>query len=218
MSRAIDLFNISLSCLCIGDFWSIAHASYHEKAYTIDSIKRKNTQQEQIVQFQTWQQGSSNPENPNNFAAIKEWFASLNGKEITWRQRLIPPTADVSEIDWEPQRFDEKFVITTPEIRGLTLYWRKPNTPEERNTTPHKLELDNLRGQLFVHPQSQKNVVIRIGLPEVIYQKILMANPLVASSHNGEIFVLSLRDEKQLIEVKIALTPEKINQLKQQLP
>ena len=66
-----------------------------------------------------WQQGSTNPENPNNFAIIQQWFASLNGKEITWRQRLIPPTANVREIDWESQRFDELFLITNPEIRDL---------------------------------------------------------------------------------------------------
>ncbi|MBD2185739.1 hypothetical protein [Aerosakkonema funiforme] len=45
-----------------------------------------------------WQQGNINPENVNNFATIKQWFANLNGKQITWRQRLVPSAADVREV------------------------------------------------------------------------------------------------------------------------
>nr|MBW4575506.1 hypothetical protein [Aphanothece sp. CMT-3BRIN-NPC111] len=63
-----------------------------------------------------WQQNSSNPENANNLATINQWWASLNGKEITWRQRLIPQSGDVNKLDWEPQRFDERFLISNPQI------------------------------------------------------------------------------------------------------
>jgi hypothetical protein len=164
-----------------------------------------------------WQQGSTNPENLNNFAAIQQWFSRLNGKEITWRQRLIPPTADVREIDWESQRFDEKFAISNPEIRGITLYWHKPDSQQERSTTPYKLELDTLRQQLYIYPQSQKEVVIRVGVPEVIYQQVELKNPQIEYSQNNETCILTLRDDNQLLEVTVMLSPEKLNQLKQHL-
>lgn len=162
-----------------------------------------------------WQQGSTNPENPNNFAIIQQWFASLNGKEITWRQRLIPPTANVREIDWESQRFDELFLITNPEIRGITLYWRKPDSQQERSTTPHKLELDMLRQQLYIYPQSQKEVAIQVGLPQAIYHKFELKNPQIECNQKDEYRIFTLRDSDQLLEVKIALDSENIERLKQ---
>ncbi|MFB2933920.1 hypothetical protein ACE1B6_01450 [Aerosakkonemataceae cyanobacterium BLCC-F154] len=164
-----------------------------------------------------WEQGSNNLENADNFAIIKQWFTNLNSKEITWKQRLLPPTRDVREIDWEAQRFDEKFIIFNSDIRGITLYWQKPDAPQERNTTPSKLELDTLKQQLYIYPQSQKDVVIRLAVPEIVYQKLQMINPQVEVSRLNENYVLILRDEKLKIEVKVALTPEKINQLKEQL-
>ncbi|XWK88225.1 MAG: hypothetical protein U7127_29255 [Phormidium sp.] len=164
-----------------------------------------------------WEQGSNYPENADNFAIIKQWFANLNGKEITWKQRLIPPDYDVRKIEWEAQRFDEKFIIFNSDIRGITLYWQKPDSPQERNTTPSKLELDTLKQQLYIYPQSQKDVVIQLALPEVVYQKFQTINPQIEVSKLGENYVLILRDDKQQLEVKVALTPEKIYQLKQQL-
>jgi hypothetical protein len=165
-----------------------------------------------------WQQGSTKQENPNNFAIIKQWFASLNGQEITWRQRLIPPTADVREIDWEAQRFDELFLISNPEIRGITLYWRKPDSQQERSTTPHKLELDMLRQQLYIYPQSQREIVIRVGLKEAIYQKFELNNPQVEYNQEGEGCILTLRDSNQLLEVKVTFSPENLQQFKQLMP
>lgn len=163
-----------------------------------------------------WEQGSNNLENADNFAIIKQWFTNLNSKEITWKQRLLPPTGDVREIEWEAQRFDEKFIIFNSDIRGITLYWQKPDSPQERSTTPSKLELDNLKQQLYIYPQSQKDVVIRLALPEIVYQKFQMINPQLEVSKMGENAVMILQDEKQQLEIKVALTPEKINQLKQQ--
>lgn len=58
-----------------------------------------------------WQQESSNPENLNNLAIIREWWTNLNYKEITLAQRVISSSGEVSELDWEAQRFDEVFVI-----------------------------------------------------------------------------------------------------------
>ena len=165
----------------------------------------------------TWEQGSNNPENADNFAIIKQWFTNLNSKEISWKQRLIPPNGDVREIEWEAQRFDENFIIFNSSIRGITLYWQKPDAPQERSTTPFKLELDNLKQNLYIYPQSQKDVVIRLTLLEAVYQKFQLLNPQIEVSRLGENYVLILRDEKGKIEAKIALTPEKISQLKQQL-
>ena len=110
-----------------------------------------------------WQQGSNNPENADNFANIRQWWASLNAKEITWRQRVIPDSGNVTELNWEPQRFDEIFLISNPEIRGITLYWQKPDSSQERSTTPHKLELDNLKQKIYIYPQSNFFLIIRIS-------------------------------------------------------
>jgi hypothetical protein len=165
-----------------------------------------------------WQQGSNNPENGNNLATIKQWWTTLHDKKITWRQRLIPQTGDVSALDWEPQRFDEVFKIQTPQIRGITLYWRKPDTDQERSTTPRKLELDQDKQQLFIYPQSQKELVIRVSTPEIIYQKIEITNPQWQGTSVGENYILILRDERQKLEIKFTLTPANLDQLKQQLP
>lgn len=164
-----------------------------------------------------WQQGSSNPENANSFATIRQWWTGLNGKEITWRQRLISPTGEIGDLDWEPQRFDESFPLSTPEIRGITLYWRKPDAQDERNTTVHRLELDQLRQQLYIFPQSQKGVVIRVGVPQVIYQQVRLSNPQWAVSTVGNNSILTLRDESQRLEIQVTLSPENLGQLKQQL-
>lgn len=165
-----------------------------------------------------WQQGSNNPENGNNLATIKQWWTSLHDQTIAWRQRLIPQTGDVSALDWEPQRFDELFKVQMPQIRGITLYWHKPDTSQERSTTPHKLELDKANEQLLIYPLSQKELVIRVSTPEIIYQKIAIANPQWQGTNIGENYILTLRDEQQKLEVKILLSPANLDQLKKQLP
>lgn len=164
-----------------------------------------------------WQQSSSNPENADNFAIISQWWASLNGKEINWGQRLIPPDGDVSKLNWEPQQFDEVFIISNPQIRGITLYWFKPGSRQERNTTPHKLELDNLHQQIYIYPQSQKELVIRVKLPQIIYQTIEIKNPQIELTALGENKLLTLRDEQQQLQVKVTLSPLDIDKLKEQI-
>ncbi len=52
-----------------------------------------------VEQKIVWQQGSGNPENPNHLATIREWWENFNGKEITWRQRIIPQSGEVEELD-----------------------------------------------------------------------------------------------------------------------
>ena len=164
-----------------------------------------------------WQQGSSNPDNASHFATINQWWSALSGKEVTWRQRLIPASGNVSDLNWEPQRFDETFAIGTPEIRGITLYWRKPDAKDERSTTPHKLELDQLQQWLYVYPQSQREVVIRVALPQVVYQKVKIDNPQWTVTTAEGKSSLVLRDETQRLEIQVNLSPENLSQLKQQL-
>ena len=163
-----------------------------------------------------WQTGSSNPDNTNNLATIRQWWSGLNGKEVTWRQRQLPPNSKASDLNWEPQRFDEVVVLTKPELRGITLYWRKPDAPDqERSTTPHKLEFDPVRQQIYIFPQSQKELVIRVSVPEIVYQQVELNHPQV--QYDAVRKVLTLRDEAQVLEVKVTLSPESIAQLKQQL-
>ena len=165
-----------------------------------------------------WQQGSSKPENLNNLAVISQWWRSLANKEVTFAQRLIPQTGQVDEISWEPQRFDEVFEIKNPDVRGITLYWSKIDTPQERNTTPYQLALDSRRQQLYIFPQSQQQLVIRVGIPQIIYETIEMKNPQLEYSPAGENQILTLRDVEQKLEIKVTLSPELLQQLGQQLP
>lgn len=165
-----------------------------------------------------WQLGSSNPENATNLATISQWWSNLNGKEITWRQRMLPQSGSIEDLDWEPQRFDELFVINQPELRGTTLYWSKPDAPQERNTTVEKLELDTLRQQLYAYPQSQKGLVLRIAIPQIVYQKLDFTNPQIQVVSSGSACLVSFRDDVQKIEVRIALGADQANLLKQQLP
>lgn len=164
-----------------------------------------------------WEQGSSDPSSADNFATISQWWSSLNGKEITWRQRLIPETGNVADQNWEPQRFDETFLLELPEVRGITLYWRKPDVKEERNTTPHKLELDQLQQQLYIYPQSQRGVVIRVALPQVVYQQVKMNQPQLTVLKAAGQSMLSIRDESQRLEIQVSLSPEQMTQLQQQI-
>lgn len=164
-----------------------------------------------------WQQGSNNPENASNFARIRQWWTELNGKEISWRQRLLPPSGQVADVDWEPQRFDEVFLISNPDVRGITLYWHKPNSKDERNATVHKLELDHLQQQLYIYPQSQQTVVIQVGLPQVVYQRVSLKQPKWAMQTSEGKQILILRDETQRLEILIPLTAESLSQLQEQL-
>lgn len=193
----------------------IAHVKAHikvEKAEANIPFSTRGAMQANVI----WQQGSSDPENTNHLATIRDWWASLSGQEVIWRPRqLVPATIAASELNWESQRFDERFVISQPELRGITLYWKKPDVAEERSTTPRKLEFDQLRQQLYVFPQSQKELVIRIGLPEIVYQKIDLNQPQWQYDSTQQ--TLTLKDDRQVLEVRLSLSPESWSQLKQQL-
>ena len=165
-----------------------------------------------------WQQNSDNPENRTNFTIIQQWWANLNGKKIAWRQRIIPQTGEVSQLDWELQRFDEVFKLQAAQIRGITLYWRKADNEREGSTTPRKLELDTYSQQLYIYPQSQQELVIRVGVPEIVYQRIEIKNPQYQSTRNGENHIIILRDQQQQLQITLNLTPDNLAQLKEQLP
>lgn len=161
----------------------------------------------------TWQQNSSNSDNTANLSAIARWWHNLNSQEISWQQRLIPGTDNVAEIDWEIQKFDEKFLIQSPQLRGITVYWQKNNNREERNITARKLELDRVQQKLYIYPQSQEQVVICVSLPQIIYQTIKINNPQIISKSIGENYLLLLRDNAQKLDVTISLDSEKLAEL-----
>lgn len=165
-----------------------------------------------------WQQNSSKPDNADNLAFISQWWSSLANKQVTLAQRLIPQNGELDTINWEPQRFDEVFDLKNPQIRGITVYWRKSDTEQERSTTPQQLVLDPRRQQLYIFPQSQNQLVIRVGLPEISYEVVETNNPQIEYKQvGGANHLLVLRDAQQKIEVKVTLTPENLQQLKQQL-
>ncbi|MBE9167544.1 hypothetical protein IQ238_08440 [Pleurocapsales cyanobacterium LEGE 06147] len=153
-----------------------------------------------------WQQDTSNPENANNLAKIGQWWASLKDKEIVWKQRLIPSNGKLDEINWEQQRFDEKFSLKEPQLRGITIYWQKPDSERELNITVKKLELDLAKQQIYIYPQLQPQVVIRVSKPEIIYQTIELTNPQVAATNVGDNYLLLLRDPQQQLQIKVILS------------
>jgi len=166
-----------------------------------------------------WQFGSSREDNAEAFATITKWWAGLQGKEVTWQPRPVPMQGSVDDLDWERQRFDEIFVMANPEIRGITLYWAKPEAPQnEQSTTASKLELDPGRQQLFVYPQSQKDLVIRIAPTDVAYQVLSMTGTEFDCQPTSSAFLLSLRDGDRRLEVRVSLTPENLLALKRSLP
>lgn len=161
----------------------------------------------------TWQQNSSNSDNADNLAAIAQWWHDLHGKEISWQQRLISSTDNAEEINWEAQKFDEKFLIQTPQLRGITVYWHKGNAQDERNITARKLELDRVTQNLYIYPQSQEQVVICISLPQVVYQTIELSNPQIIGKAVGDNYLLLLRDTEQKLDVTVSLNSQKLEEL-----
>ncbi|MEG3440288.1 hypothetical protein V0288_24385 [Pannus brasiliensis CCIBt3594] len=160
-----------------------------------------------------WQQNSTNPANAENFASIGQWWQDLNLKEIFWQQRLIPDNGTVDDIDWEPQGFDEKFLVQMPQVRGITLYWHKSTFADERSMTPKQLVLDTEAEELYIYPQSQPKLVIRLAKPHLVYQKIECEDPLIVGKMTENNYILLVRDREQQIEVKITLSKENYRQL-----
>ncbi|MBE9042001.1 hypothetical protein IQ235_14560 [Oscillatoriales cyanobacterium LEGE 11467] len=165
-----------------------------------------------------WQYGSSHPDSGNYLDEIRQWWADLDDREISWQQRILPPSGDVGELDWEPQRFDEVFAIQAPEIRGIALYWSKSDADEQRNITAGKLDLDLLHSALYIYPKSQPQVVLRVKPQQVTYRTLELHEPNIAYFANGDRSQLIFRDELREIEVRVDLTSEAIDRLKNQIP
>lgn len=164
-----------------------------------------------------WQKGSSNPDNSANFDQIVHWWDSLTAQEISFAQRLIPDNLNIEDINWQEQRFDATFLVKSSQIRGITLYWQKVGEENEHNLTPDKLELDVDQQELYIYPQSQQQVVIRVKIPQVKYQLIEVNNPKIAANMLGKDCLLLLQDDQKQVEVKIKLSPEKLTQLLESL-
>ncbi len=166
----------------------------------------------------TWTLGSSDPDAEANLARIAQWWTSLAGQEIIWQQRPIDENTGRDAIDWNKQVLDETLSIQNPTLRGITLYWFKPNSPEERNISVGYLRLDLFNQKLDVMPSSGRSYQIRITLPKIVYQKIQVTDPQFGSiiQSNGDA-VLLFRDEKQRLEIQIDLSAVNIDLLKQKL-
>ena len=93
----------------------------------------------------------------------------------------------------------------------------RTNQSEERNITVSKLQLDLTRQRLYVFPQTQSQVVIRVSLPETQYQKLNLSNPQIAATiKNGQGIIL-LRDEAEQLEIKVTLDSDSLNKLRDRL-
>lgn len=163
------------------------------------------------MQTYIWQTGSHNPANPEHLAAIRQWWESLDHKEVNWRQRILSGTTEAASLNWDDQRFDESFLLVTPQLRGITLYWRKSSQTDERSTTPHRLELDLLHRCLYVYPQSQPEVVIRIESKELAFRSLNLEATVM--EYDAAHQILRLRDNLQQIEINAHLTLEVISQI-----
>ena len=164
-----------------------------------------------------WQENSLDLKNGDNLNAIAEWWSDLNGKEVSWQQRLIPSSKDFEDIDWQPQKFDEQFVLQATQVKGITLYWRNDKIVDERNITPTKMQLDLIKQQLLFIPQSQSQVVISISLPGIVYQKIDLVNPQVAATTKDGAGIILLRDETQKLEIRVTLDRDRLDLLRDRL-
>ncbi|MBD2187715.1 hypothetical protein [Pseudanabaena mucicola] len=164
----------------------------------------------------TWTLGSTDPDAEANLARIAQWWTSLAGQEIIWQQRPITDAPQTT--DWTKQAFDETFAIANPTLRGITLYWYKPDSPAERNISVGYFQLDLFNQQLDILPSSGKSYQLRITLPKIVYQKVQITDPQFGSitQPNGDA-VLLFRDEKQRLEVQIDLSATNVDLLKQKL-
>ena len=166
----------------------------------------------------TWTLGSTEPDAEANLARIAQWWTSLAGQEIIWQQRPLTENCDRNAIDWNKQALDETFAIQTPSLRGITLYWYKPNSPDERNISVSYIQLDLFNQQLDILPSSGRSYQLRVTLPKIFYQKMQITDPQFGSviQPNGDA-VLLFRDEAQRLEIQIDLSAENVDLLKQKL-
>lgn len=165
-----------------------------------------------------WSRESGDASNADNFATIAQWWADLAGKEVSLAQRLLPASGDVSEIDWDWQRFDENFTIEAPTVRGITLYWYKQGEENERNLTPYKLEFNPIRERLYIYSDAERQLVLRVSFPPIQYQVVRAANPKLAGLSSAEGLLILMRDPQAQVEIQLTLDAESIERLRACLP
>ena len=165
----------------------------------------------------SWQAQSQAPENAKNFSIIANWWKSLDKKSVLWKQRLIPKTG---EINWDPQRFDDTFVVTKPEVRGITFYWKKGAAEDEGNITPAKLEFNPTQQHLYLYSETKENLVISVEIPGVIRETLQMKNPawftekMYADAKKVTGYRLVIHDTTNLVEVQNEMDEGSLNYLK----
>ncbi len=157
-----------------------------------------------------WSVNSGDVDAEAKLMRIAEWWQNLAGQEIIWQQREVTASQSASDLDWQLQKFDERFYIQAPTLKGITLYWRKPDQPpnqDDRNLTVSALELDLFNQTLIASPASGRNYLIKVTVPRVVFQKIELANPQISvlRQPDGSV-VLLCRDEVQKLEVQINLS------------
>ena len=167
--------------------------------------------------FLIWQQNSDDLNNADNLKAIARWWSDLKGNEVSWQQRLIPPNGDLNDIDWQSQKFDNKFVIQATQLRGITLFWHGNKIADEQNITPQKMQLDLIQQQLLIVPQSQSQVAINVSLPGIVYQKIDLVNPQVAAAIKDNKGIILLANETQKLEIRVTLDRDRLDLLRDRL-
>ncbi|MEM8604388.1 MAG: hypothetical protein AAGF24_11210 [Cyanobacteria bacterium P01_H01_bin.121] len=166
-----------------------------------------------------WQSGSNAAGNAEALAKIQDWWAGLIGQEVFLQQRIRSTASDTAQLDWSPQRFDERFYIKTAELRGITLYWQKTTANDEQSSTAQRLELDANGQYLNVYPQSQPDLVMRITGPrQLIYQTIQLTNPDVERRVEAGNLILTLKDPTTETAVEVTMSAEALLALKRQLP
>jgi hypothetical protein len=93
---------------------------------------------------------------------ISQWLTRFNGQTVSLAQRLILRDRPPQDLDWTSQRFDQTFTLHHPRMAGVTLYWQKEGDEHEHNITVQRLELDTARQSLYLYPQSQPTVVMKL--------------------------------------------------------
>lgn len=159
-----------------------------------------------------WQFGSDDPSNAAALAQVQQWWSQLDGKTVTWQQRVNQGVAPI-ELGWETQRFDEQFAIVSAELKGITVFWSKAGEDLKRDMTASRLELDRTEQALYITPKSQPEVVVRVCVPQPKYESITLTASVVTVV--GETLVI--RDRGQMLEVRATLTATQIAQLKTDL-
>ncbi len=165
-----------------------------------------------------WDSNSNEVDNPTNLGLIKEWWENLNGQKILQAQRIIPPSGNPEEIDWDTkQRFDQEYILTSPQLRGITVYGTPEGQAQEFGYTARRLELDSDNQSLSVYLQSRPDTVIRFSLITVKYERFTLKDVEIEATKEGPDVLLLVRDRGKKIEIVFKLNAGQLHYLLSQL-